>query len=364
MNTVNGVEVLIVEDNEEDAEYIERLLLKGQEFETDRTKIEEIYRAGELATALELMKKEPDIVLLDLGLPDSQGLETLETAIETSPDMPVVVITGHQESELGTRAIREGAQDYLQKGKITNELLHRTIRYAIDRHEKKREIIALNQRLSILNQVIRQDIHNDISLVIGKGNQLRDSVPYEDQSTLASLLDAADRTLDRITKAGKLTAVFSAVDEPPSEFIDLTEVLEKCVQRFRSQTNAKISLDLDTIEGDTLTVEASTMLESAFDELLENAIQHNENKEPAVSVKLRQADGQASVVFTDDGVGISTAQRERLNEPETRYFEQASIGTGLYFTMSVIEQSGGSITFAENHPRGTRVTVSLVRVRD
>ena len=75
-----------------------------------------------------------DVVLLDLSLPDSEGLETLAKTHTSAPEVPIIVLTGLGDEALGFEAVRRGAQDYLIKGEVTTALLSRAIRYAVERN--------------------------------------------------------------------------------------------------------------------------------------------------------------------------------------------------------------------------------------
>ncbi len=121
--------ILVIEDNPRDRRLVEIALSEcvSCDFELDG--------AGTLLEAQErLADFEPDVVLLDLNLPDSQGMETLRTVRRLVPRSPVIVLTGMAEDEVGDEAIRNGAQDFLVKGKMFGELLFRSIRYARERH--------------------------------------------------------------------------------------------------------------------------------------------------------------------------------------------------------------------------------------
>jgi PAS domain S-box-containing protein len=98
-----------------------------------------------------LSNNEYDIVLLDLGLPDSQGMETVQNVHKTNPDLPIVVLTGLDNEEVGLDAIRSGAEDYLTKGKSLEYALVRTIRYAIERKQAK---MALSRNENLLRTII------------------------------------------------------------------------------------------------------------------------------------------------------------------------------------------------------------------
>jgi two-component system cell cycle sensor histidine kinase/response regulator CckA len=127
--------VLLVEDNLPDARLIREML---REPESDHYVLE---TAGRLSDAITLTRKAQfDIVLLDLGLPDSQGLETLTAYLESGAEIPVIVLTGLADDAMSVQAVERGAQDYLVKGRIDGPKLLRAIRYAISRagQESKR----------------------------------------------------------------------------------------------------------------------------------------------------------------------------------------------------------------------------------
>ena len=115
------LDVLLVEDNPGDRDLIlEYLEQSGRAFQTET--------AGSLASAFEILNdKMFNAVFLDLGLPDSIGLDTLQRFISDSPGVPVIVLTGLDDEQLGIDAIRIGAQDYLVKGKV-NTNHHRAVR--------------------------------------------------------------------------------------------------------------------------------------------------------------------------------------------------------------------------------------------
>ena len=119
------VHVLLVEDDDGDAFLIEELLGEAGSGVTVR-------RARYLADARKLIA-DAACVLLDLGLPDSQGLDGLRRLLQQEPEAAVVVLTGVADEYLGEEAVRAGAQDYLVKGDVSGKLLHRVIRYAVER---------------------------------------------------------------------------------------------------------------------------------------------------------------------------------------------------------------------------------------
>ena len=141
------VKVLLVEDNPGDIALMEEMLSDS------RTASFEVITASRLQEGIAKMEAEsPDVVLLDLGLPDSTGLKTLEGAVGPAAKAPVVVLTGHTDEELGIKALSMGAQDYLVKGQVESWALERSIRYAIQRKRTIEELNESNDRYVSLYQ--------------------------------------------------------------------------------------------------------------------------------------------------------------------------------------------------------------------
>lgn len=104
----------------------------------------------------ELAAGGTDIVLLDLGLPDSQGLETVKAVCGKFPGLPVVVMTGTEDEALAAEALKDGAQDYLIKGQFGERELRRTINYALEREELLNEKTALIAQLEAALKRVKQ----------------------------------------------------------------------------------------------------------------------------------------------------------------------------------------------------------------
>ena len=153
--TLEGIKILLVEDNPGDARlFLE--LVHSASAGADRPKVE---HASRLALALDVLSHESvDVVILDLSLPDEQGLATLTRLHGHSPNIPIVVLTGLDDEALAVKALRAGAQDYLVKGRVDGDLLLRSLRYAT---ERGRALQALERR----EEHYRSLIENSLDLV-------------------------------------------------------------------------------------------------------------------------------------------------------------------------------------------------------
>lgn len=130
--------ILLVEDNPADARLITDYLNKqAGPNGNDTPAIQHVER---LAEAVDARHADVDVILLDLGLPDSQKFDTIETMLDASGDEPIVVLTGLDDERVGTEAVERGAQDYLVKDDLTPKLLRQTLRFAIERERQQQEM--------------------------------------------------------------------------------------------------------------------------------------------------------------------------------------------------------------------------------
>lgn len=124
------ISVLLVEDSSDDADLILESLSEAAEVQF------EVHRVDRLEHAqLQLAARQFDIVLLDLGLPDSSGLRTVETVLAWDTGLPIVVLTGLAEELIGTQAVERGAQTYLVKRMESFDILPANILSALERHQ-------------------------------------------------------------------------------------------------------------------------------------------------------------------------------------------------------------------------------------
>ncbi|MFP9191067.1 ATP-binding response regulator [Natronosalvus vescus] len=368
MESSSGADLLIVEDSHDDAQFVQRLLVEqqtnvGTHDGDTHVAIETIGHAHTLSDGLEhVTANPPDVILLDLNLPDSRGIDTVERMIAHAPTLPVVVLTGRNDVQTGARAIRRGAQDYLVKGTITGELLLRTLRYAIERAESKRKLRDRNHRLAMLNHLVQTGIRDDVSMIVGRGDQLYEHTNDGGDAVVDSLLEAARHALELTETAAELIDVLSRESAPGTVPVDLTAVLEAEVERVREETDRTLDIERRG-RTDSVPVTGSPLLGSVCRQLLMNAAVHTDRERPTIIVTVDATDTEAMLTIADDGVGISDVQKELLTDPRTRLDRGAGMGTGLYLVTTVLEEIGGDLTVEDNTPRGTIVTVTLPRER-
>jgi PAS domain S-box-containing protein len=190
--------VLLIEDNPGDARLIREMLAEG---EGDRFKV---VCARQLSSGLErLAANDIEAVLLDLGLPDSQGFDTFAKAYAQAPGVPIIVLSGLTDEQLAIKTVQEGAQDYLVKGHLDSHSLVRTIRYAIERKRTEESLRESETQVRKLFEALPDSIlvHDDEGTILHinevgaerlewsakdlVGRNLRDIVTPESRASIA-----------------------------------------------------------------------------------------------------------------------------------------------------------------------------------
>lgn len=131
------IKVLLIEGSPDDAELIREMLAEAGRIGFELQRVDRLSRV-----ATRLARGAFDVILLDLALPDSRGLDTFAQAYAHAPGVPIVVLSSVADEEAAIRAVREGAQDYLVKNQTDSGQLVRAIRYAIERHHLLKDLLG------------------------------------------------------------------------------------------------------------------------------------------------------------------------------------------------------------------------------
>ena len=143
-----------------------RRLIRKMLYE-DSNVIFEFFHADRLSKGFDYLERERiDVILLDLGLADSQGMDTRRLILSREHQIPIVVVTGLTDKELAIRTVKAGAQDYLIKGQISSPLLNRSILYAIERKRIEQELHQSEERY----RTILKNVEDGYYEVDTKGN--------------------------------------------------------------------------------------------------------------------------------------------------------------------------------------------------
>jgi len=218
--------ILLVEDDDKFA----RVLLKQLEKNNY-----EVIHCSKLSDSIEtIIESKFDLVLLDLGLPDSSGLKTYDKIFEVVFDIPVVVLTGLDDEEIAIGAVKKGAQDYLVKGEVDNRTLLHSLEYAIERSKllfrlkKLQELVLQSERIKVLVETAgaaAHEINQPLTSIFGMVELLKKDLP-EDSSVhkkLDFIFEAASQIRDIIKK---MASVRQYITKPYSNGIHIVNFNE------------------------------------------------------------------------------------------------------------------------------------------
>src|SRR5580658_10106725 len=203
------LQVLLVEDNAGDVRLLREMFSKEKSGSFGLTHLLRMSDAE-----IHLAKGGVDIALVDMGLPDEHGLETVRRSLAAAPDVPVIVLTGLDDERLAAEAMKEGAQDYFIKGQIENRALPRALRHAIERHHLDRRLrdqqfytrSLIESNIDALMTTdprgIITDVNKQMEALTGRSRDELIGEPFKDYFTNP---DRADAGIKRVLGESKLT---------------------------------------------------------------------------------------------------------------------------------------------------------------
>jgi PAS domain S-box-containing protein len=222
--------------------------------------------------------------------------------------------------------------------------------------EYERRLEAQRDQLELLNRIVRHDIRNDMSVVIGYAELLREELPEE-------LLDDADRILETSKHTVELT-------KTARDLVDLTRSSERPKLRTASLADALIdefentrrsypdaTFEIDDVPD--VDVRANDLLPAVFRNLLHNAVQHNHREDPHVSVRVVERDDTVVVRIADNGPGIPDSRKEAIFGKGERGLDSPGTGMGLYLVATLVDQYEGDIWIEDDDPEGSVFVVEL-----
>jgi signal transduction histidine kinase len=378
--------ILLIEDNTIDAEMVGRLLGR-QRMGLKGSQQANIIHVGYFQQGLEVLSqnKNIDIVILDLHLPDGEGRGLVQRLNEQHSDVPVVVMTGLDVDEnIGVELVRQGAEDYVSKGAITENSLRRSIRYAIERRfldnqlKQQSEILKENNReLESFAYIASHDLRAPLINIKGFASELKYAIddltpllekhseklqPDERVSAARLLSENIPQALRFIqTSADKMNKLISALLQYSRlgkrkltyENIDAGELIGRCIETMQHQIRNSgarlVAEQLPEIIADRLS------MEQVFSNLLDNAIKYLDPGRPG-EIRITASRDKKGTTFsvTDNGVGIAQDDMQKVFEIFRRGAVNApGEGIGLANTRAIIRRHNGDIWFESTHGKGS-----------
>ena len=353
--------VLLIEDNPGDACLIEEMLKETK----SGNYILNIKNS--LSEGLEeLLKNRVDLILLDLTLPDSSGLRTVNILLEKVTDTPIIVLTGRNDEELALKTLKLGIQDYLVKGNIDTTLLERSISYAIERHnikielkEKEKMVREALFHIKFYEDILIHNISNTFQGILSATELCNMQINKLYSNTYIN--DILNIIVEQILEGSNLISNIRKLTQIDEEKIkiepkDAKGILSKSIENLKNNfINHKI--DIKIIAPNTnLYIQANNLLGDVFENILNNAVRHNQSPIIEIIIKFstiyENKKNYLKIEFIDNGIGIENSRRKTIFIREYKnYVFLGGLGLGLSLTSKIIHSYNGKI-WVEDRIRG------------
>jgi signal transduction histidine kinase len=383
----SSLKILLIEDNLAEARFLQEIL---KESKLKPFNLVHVKRLGE---ALDQLDRDFfDAVLLDLTLPDSQGLVSLARLNDRAPSLPIVVLTNTNDAQLALEAVRQGAQDYLVKRQVNVEVLVRSLCYAIERKQVLEGLREVKEALEIRVEERTAELVKAKEL-----NQLKTEfvsmISHDFRNPLNTILLSAGLLQEghqKLTKAKKLThlQLISLAIKDMARLLDEVSLISKSdfgqllcqpvllnLESFCRQLIKELQLSTSEKHINLVFLSQGELGESLWDEnllrhilgnLLVNAIKYS-LKGGAVRFELIGQENSVIFRIQDWGIGIPLEDQQQIFMPFHRASNVGSIsgtGLGLAIVKSCVEAHGGQISVKSKVELGTTFTVMLPLMRE
>ena len=236
-------------------------------------------------------------------------------------------------------------------------VLHELVRDITEQKRYERTLEEQRDTLEVLNQVLRHDVRNDLQLVTSYAEMLEDSCEDDEASRHATTILESARHAVELTQTARDIADVLLSDSKETRRVALEPTLESKASEVQS------SYPESVIECDprlpSVRVDADGMLQSVFENLLKNAIQHNDKDVAEVTVTATERDGTVTVRIADNGPGVPDGRKETVFGKGQTGLDSAGTGMGLYLVETLVTGYGGEVWIEDNDPEGSVFVVEL-----
>jgi signal transduction histidine kinase len=387
------IEVLLIEDSLPEAKLLAQIF-KGSAI--GNFKLTHVQR---LSKAIEILQTNKfDVALLDLTLPDSVGLESLDTLISCSPELPVVVLTNTSDDQLSVEAVHRGAQDYLVKRQVNLDLLVRAVRYAIERKQNATDLQAINESLEIrvaertkeleatnqlflraqrleslgtLSSGIAHDLNNILTPILAVAQLLPLRLTDLDDRT-KNLLTILESSAHRGAASIQQILSFGRGLEGKQVCLQLPHLLRDVEKILKETLPKSINLEVDVADGLWMVLADVTQLHQILMNLCINArdampeggllqIGAQNCTVDAGDSRLYSHPGEyVMITVTDTGEGIPSHQLDRIFDP---FFTTKDVGhgtgLGLSAVLGILKSHGGFVDVVSKVNEGSQFQVYM-----
>ncbi len=312
-----SLHILLVEDNPVDVFLVQEMLLSAG---LPVAAIPNVYMAKDAASFLKTT--EVDLVLLDLTLPGSHGIESYTIVRDANPSIPVIILTGNSDSSIALEALKYGAQDFLVKGEFNESMLKRSITYSIERKKFEEALkesearfsrhVAEYERMKRIEvtkatiaaqeserKAIGEELHDNINQILSSV-KIYMEVAMADPAGSYPLLEKSHEQICNAIK--EIRYLSNQLIAPGEQLLELSDMIMQTANEMFLVKGIEFDIDLDNFNANTLSPDQRIAIFRIVQEQFNNIIKHS--KANKVSMKMENVSDSIHLSICDNGNGV------------------------------------------------------------
>jgi signal transduction histidine kinase len=344
----------------------------------------EIFLADRVDGGIELLReKAPDLVIMDIRMPEKSGIEGLQEIREIDANVSIVMLTGYGDLETAQQAIRFGASDYLQKPFDAMEIQEVVKKYVgrsklfSRKKQAQEELQKMTQSLSrdvgktnkltslgAASSELVHDLRNPLTIIRGYLDLLNYELKEKQESTsdeMNEYLDQIERNVERCAELVESWRSLGRFDFSQLQRLSFPKLINACFRDAAAHSDISFSLQVEGVEEQYEMLGERLQVKRAFQNLVDNAVVAvNYESAPGIAVMFSMNHGEIMIRLKDNGCGVDTQTLRWIFEPfdNTATIEKGA-GLGLFITKKVLEEHRGALEFESHVGEGTIVTVRV-----
>lgn len=344
----------------------------------------EIFLADRVDGGVELLReKKPDLVIMDIRMPEKSGIEGLQEIREIDANVSIVMLTGYGDLETAQQAIRFGANDYLQKPFDANEIQEVVKKYVgrsrlfSRKRQAQEELQKMTQSLSrevgktnkltslgAASSELVHDLRNPLTIIRGYLDLLNYELKEKQESTSCEMneyLDQIERNVERCAELVESWRALGRFDFSQLQRLNVPKLLNDCFRDAAAHSDISFSLQVDGVEEQYEMLGERLQVKRAFQNLIDNAVEAvARESSPSITVFFSMSNSDITVKIKDNGCGVDPQKLRWIFEPfdNTATIEKGA-GLGLFITKKVLEEHRGTLQFESRLGEGSIVTIHM-----